>query len=200
MKRIVCVLSLTLALLASGIGVPKSHAQDFALKTNLLYDATATINLGAEIGLAPRWTLNIPVNYNAWSFPGYDHIYKHTYVQPEVRYWFCDRMAGHFVGLHLHGGVYNVGLFPNNIKIFWNDFAPLTQYRYQGHFAGAGVTYGYALPLNEFLNLEFELGVGYAYTKFDKFECAECGRQVASDRPLHYVGPTKLGINFVVVF
>ena len=43
-------------------------AQDWAVKTNLLYDATATINLGAEIGLAPKWTLDLSANYNGWTF------------------------------------------------------------------------------------------------------------------------------------
>lgn len=47
-------------------------AQDIALKSNILYDASGTINLGAEVGLAPRWTLDVSGNYNgcpfAWSY------------------------------------------------------------------------------------------------------------------------------------
>lgn len=43
-------------------------AQDWAVKTNLLYDVTATINLGAEIGLAPKWTLDLSANCNGWTF------------------------------------------------------------------------------------------------------------------------------------
>ena len=34
-------------------------AQDIALKSNILYDASGTINLGAEVGLAPKWTLDM---------------------------------------------------------------------------------------------------------------------------------------------
>ena len=33
------------------------YAQTVAIKTNLLYDATTTLNLGAEFGLAHKWTL-----------------------------------------------------------------------------------------------------------------------------------------------
>ena len=200
MRRIIYVFSLVLGLLVSGALSHRANAQGFALKTNMLYDASATINLGVEIGLAPRWSLDIPVNYNAWSFPGRDYIYKHAFVQPEVRYWFCDRLAGHFIGLHGHGGAYNVGLIPNQVKLFWNDFSQLTSYRYQGYFAGAGLAYGYAWALSEHLNLEFELGVGYAYTEYDKFECKECGRKLEEKVPAHYVGPTKAAVNFVVVF
>lgn len=39
-----------------------SGAQDIALKTNLLYDATATVNLGAELGIAPKWSFDLSGN------------------------------------------------------------------------------------------------------------------------------------------
>ena len=39
-----------------------ARAQDTAVKTNLLYDATATVNLGLEVGLAPKWTLDLSGN------------------------------------------------------------------------------------------------------------------------------------------
>ena len=198
MKRIrLIILLLPLIFCLNG---REAKSQDFALKTNLLYDATATINAGIEFGLAPRWTMNIPVNFNAWSFPKQDYIYKLAFVQPEVRYWFCDRMAGHFIGIHAHGGAYNFGNLPNQQKFLWNDFSGLTDTRYQGYFVGGGLAYGYAWAVSEHLNLEFELGFGYAYTKYDRFECEECGRRIEDQVPAHYVGPTKLGINFVYVF
>lgn len=45
----------------------ESKAQKVALKSNLLYDATTTMNLGLEFGLARKWTLDVPVNYNPGS-------------------------------------------------------------------------------------------------------------------------------------
>jgi len=30
-------------------------------------------------------------------------------VQPELRYWLCEKFNGHFFGVHLHGGIFNVG-------------------------------------------------------------------------------------------
>ena len=44
----------------------RGKAQKVALKSNLLYDATTTMNLGLEFGLARKWTLDVPVNYNPW--------------------------------------------------------------------------------------------------------------------------------------
>lgn len=43
-------------------------AQDWAVKTNLLYDATATINLGVEKGLSSKWTIDLSANFNGWTF------------------------------------------------------------------------------------------------------------------------------------
>lgn len=49
-----------------GCAISEGYAQKVALKSNLLYDATTTMNLGLEIGLVRKWTLDIPVNYNPW--------------------------------------------------------------------------------------------------------------------------------------
>ena len=37
-------------------GMTNVYGQKFAVKSNLLYDATATINLGVEMGLSKHWT------------------------------------------------------------------------------------------------------------------------------------------------
>lgn len=42
-------------------------AQDVAVKTNLLYWATTTPNLGMEIGLGKQTTLDIVGGYNPWT-------------------------------------------------------------------------------------------------------------------------------------
>ena len=46
----------------------EAGAQNVALKTNLPYAAAASANLGLEVGLAPRWTLDISGNYMPWKF------------------------------------------------------------------------------------------------------------------------------------
>ena len=88
-------LALLIAFLA--FGVAASNAQNVAIKTNLLHDATQSINLGIEVGVSQRWTIDIAGNYNSWS-KNSSVKWKHIYIQPEARYWFCDRFAGHFLG------------------------------------------------------------------------------------------------------
>lgn len=173
--------------------------QDVAIKTNLLYDAMLNVNGGIEIGLAPRWTLDVTADLNAWDL-SHNRRWKHLMLQPEARYWFCDRFAGHFVGIHAHGGVFNAGGLSNSISFLGTDFSKLSDNRYQGWFAGAGVAYGYAWILGEHWNLEAEIGVGYAYTRYDRFRCAGCGKKTDTGKSHHYVGPTKAAVNLVYVF
>ena len=175
-----------------------ARGQNIALKTNLLYDATLTVNAGLEVGLAPRWSFDLSGNYNGWTVN--EHKWKHWLAQPEVRYWFCDHFAGHFVGLHVLGGEYNAGNIKNSLNFLGTDFSKLTDYRYQGWMVGAGIAYGYSFILNKHWDLELELGLGYVYSRYDTFECAGCGRKVEENQPHHYVGPTKAAVNLVYEF
>ncbi len=176
-----------------------ASAQDIALKTNLLYDATATINLGAEVGLAPRWTLDVSGNFNGWSFKE-GKQWKHIMVQPEARYWFCDRFAGHFVALHAMGGIYSLANIKNNIIFLNNDYSGLSDHRYEGWFAGAGIGYGYNWVLGWHWNLEAELGVGYIFSVYDRYRCVGCGKRESENNPAHYYGPTKAAVSLIYIF
>lgn len=173
-------------------------AQDVAIKTNLLYDATATVNLGVEVGLAPKWTLDISGNLNAWDI-NENAKWRHILAQPEARYWFCDRFSRHFIGFHAIGSIYNVGGIKNNISFLGTDFSKLSEERYQGYGIGAGVAYGYAFILGKHWNLELEVGVGYTYLNYDRYQCTGCGRKVGSGDH-HYVGLTKATVNLVYLF
>ena len=173
------------------------RGQNVAVKTNLLGDALLSPNLGLEIGLSPRWTLDVSGQINLWTVN--ERKWKHWLVQPEARYWFCDAFAKHFLGFHAIGGRYNVGNIPNSISFFGTDFSKVGDWRYEGWAVGAGIAYGYAFALGHHWNLELELGVGYAYTKFDRFQCDECSRKTGSGDH-HYVGPTKAAVHLVYLF
>ena len=191
-----CKLSLLLMLL--GMMALPGLAQKAALKTNLLYDATATANLGVEVKLAPKWTLDINGNLNAWTIR--DHKWKHWMAQPEFRYWFCQAMSGHFLGIHVHGGQYNFGNLDMPFSFLGSNYRNLKDNRYQGWFAGAGIGYGYSWILGKHWNLEAELGIGWAYTRYDRYECKDCGKKLESNKPHNYLGPTKAAINLIYVF
>ena len=136
-------------------GMTNVYGQKFAVKSNLLYDATATINLGVEMGLSKKWTLDLSGNYNGWKF-GDDMRWKHWMVQPEARYWLCEKFNGHFLGVHAHYADYNVG----GIKFLSKN---MENYRYQGNLYGAGLSYGYQWLLSNRWSMEAVIGIGWAH-------------------------------------
>lgn len=194
MKKLIFILTLAFSIAPHTIS-----SQTIGVKTNLLFDAFANASAGIEIGLAPRWTFDLSGSLNAWNM-SHGRKWKHWALQPEARYWFCDRFGGHFVGVHAHGGQFNIGGLDNSISFLGTDFSLLSDHRYQGWFVGAGVSYGYAWILGRHWNLEGEIGVGYAYSRYDEFKCAGCGKKTDEDKSHHYIGPTKAAINLVYVF
>ncbi|MDE6017323.1 MAG: DUF3575 domain-containing protein [Muribaculaceae bacterium] len=184
------------------VGFPGSakSGQNVALKTNLLYDATATANLGLEFGLGRKWSLDISGDLNVWSFSD-GKRWKHWLAQPELRYWFCGNMGGHFLALHALGGQYNVGKVNLDFLGFLGDnFKDFKTLRHQGWYAGGGIGYGYCWMLGKHWNMELEIAVGYIHTEYDLFECADCGRKIESGLTHNYIGPTKLAFNIGYVF
>lgn len=178
-------------------GLP-ARAQELGIKTNLLYDATMTVNLGAELKVAPRWSIDVSGNLNAWTL-SHSRRWKHWMVQPEVRYWLCDATSGHFFAAHALGGQFNVGHLGFARDFLGYNFGNLKDHRYQGWYGGAGLGYGYSWILGEHWNLEAEIGVGWIYTHYDVFECEGCGRRIGKGHK-NMVMPTKAAINLVYVF
>lgn len=165
----------------------------FNLKTNLLYDATATFNLGAEFRLNDRWSLELPFNYNPFTFSN-DRKWKHFLVQPELRWWTEETFKKHFFGLHTHYGIYNVAALPSG------PFSKnMRDNRYEGSLIGAGVSYGYRWDFSHNWGMEATIGVGYAYLDQNKYPCIKCGQELGS-RNRHYVGPTKVGLSLIYTF
>ena len=175
-----------------------ASAQQVDVKTNLLYDATASINLGVEVQLAPKWSLDVSGDFNNWDISG--QKWKHWFVQPEARYWFCSALAGHFVAVHGIGGRFNIGNLKHASDILGTNFSYLKDHRAQGYGLGAGLAYGYSWILAKHWNLEAEIGLGWIWTKFDTYECANCGRKLEDGVTHNYFGPTKAAINLVYVF
>ncbi len=174
-------------------------AQEFAVKTNLLYDALLTVNAGAEVRLMPKWTLDLSGNFNAWTVNG--RRWRHWLVQPEIRYWFCQEWQGHFVAAHTLGGQYNIGNmdFPN-FNLLGNKLGDFKHHRYEGWYVGVGIAYGYSWILSRHWNIEAEIGVGWVYSRATAYPCTECGTPEYDKRPVHYVGPTKAAVSLVYTF
>ena len=181
--------ALMLTYTISTYGQDKSHYMPkFAIKTNALYWATTTANLGFEVGLSKKLTLDVSGNYNPWKFSDHKQI-KHWLGQPGLLYWLGAVEYGHFFGLHAHYAEANV----SNLNILG-----LGHERYQGNIYGAGISYGYQWILNKHWSMEAEIGVGYARIDYDKYNCGKCGSKLDSGHK-NYIGPTKVALNIIYV-
>lgn len=173
-----------------------------AVKTNLLYDATTTPNIGVEVGLGKRHTAQLFYGLNPWTFGG-DSKAKHWLLMPEYRWWTCTTFNGWFFGVHAMGGEFNAGKvnLPVPGAFFKGDNLRqgVKDYRYEGRYLGGGLTAGYQWILNKHWNLEAELGVGYDHIWYDKYPCAECGTRLEKAET-NYVGLTKLGLSILYIF
>lgn len=175
----------------------------YAVKLNLLHGgALLTPNLGVEFGLGQKTSLDIYAAYNPWNLDKDDKIKPnadldevdnkkmvHTIIQPEFRYWLCERFNGHFFGVHAMYANYNVNGH-NFMSVFDKD------YRYEGYALGGGISYGYHLMLGEKWGLEFTVGAGIARMKYDRYGCELCDDRLDS-KTKTYFGPTKAGISLV---
>lgn len=164
----------------------KSCLPTVALKTNALYWATLTTNLGVEVGLSPKLTLDLSGGGNPWKFSDNRQL-KLWYVQPELRYWFCERFNGSFIAFEGHYGKANV----SNIDIFG-----LGHDRYDGKGYGGGLTYGYQWMIGNRWNMEAEVGVGYARLDYDKYEHGKDGAKIGHNSK-NYWGPTRAALSFI---
>lgn len=161
----------------------KVDAQNVALKTNGLYWLATTPNLGIEAALSPKVTMELTGAYNPWTFKNNKKL-RFWLIQPEAKYWFCEKFEGHFIGLHAHSAQF---------------YSTLSNKRRDGYMAGGGISYGYDWLLSPHLNLEFELGLGYARFWYKESDCIPCIKSFERKHK-NYIGPTKLALSVVYFF
>ena len=186
-------------------------AQTAAVKTTLIGWATTYLNIGAELGVGRKSTVQVLGTLNPWDFSDLKR-YHFWNVMPEYRYWFCEKFNGHFVGIHALGGEYNM----RNVKFppigsasgfpdltneangpVTNSVGEIKARHVEGWYVGAGLTYGYQWMLNKRWNLEAEVGDGYAYSPLTLY--GRCNT-IIEEKTIHYFGLTKVGLSIMYMF
>lgn len=159
-------------------------ARYHALKTNVAFDAIGVLNLAYEVQLHRKMTLDLPVMWSLWDAQR-EHALRIIALQPELRWWTGSKVGrGHFLGLHAHAAWFNFK---------WED----NRYQDVGRpLLGAGLSYGYKLPLGQHWGAEFNVGVGYANLKYNTYYNIENGALI-NTRIRHYWGLTRLGLSLV---
>ena len=168
-----------------------------AVKTNMLYDAIAVPNIGAEFYAGRNWSVGANWMY-AWWKTDRKHWYWRAYGgELNVRKWFGKRaqekpLQGHHLGVYGQlltydfetGGRGYIGGKPGGSlwdKANW----------------GAGVEYGYSLPVGRRLNLDFTVGAGYLGGEYWEYISLEDCYVWQATKRLRWFGPTKAEVSLV---
>lgn len=170
----------------------------WSIKNNLLYDATLTPNIGLELRIGPRSTVQAFYGINPWKFSD-TKKWRHWSLMPEYRYWLNKEKApyllGWFTGIHALGGEFNVC----GVEMPFGMMKWLKDNRYEGWFVGGGLTLGHAWRLGDRWRLEAAVGVGYIRFRYDRYKNEWCGDFIHRGT-YDYVGPTKLALNIAYTF
>lgn len=176
----------------AALAAPAADAQT-ALSTNIAEWATTTANAGIEHGFGKKYSVMVDGIINPWNFSRQRHFHLWM-ARGELRQWLCEPMNGHFFGVHLLGGQYNI----KNIDLPFGMLPKTLDGRhYEGWYVGAGVTYGYQWILSRHWNAEAALGIGYAYSPYKLY--GRCAKVLENDHR-DYVGPTKISLSIAYVF
>ncbi|WP_462354193.1 DUF3575 domain-containing protein [Alistipes timonensis] len=163
-----------------------------AVATNLLYDACLIPNLGIELPFAAHWSVG--ANWmHGWKERHAARRRLYAYGgELHLRRWFGRRaqerpLAGHHFGAY--GQLLRYNIRTSNRGYLSDRWS-----------CGAGVEYGYGLPLGGCLRLDMSIGVGYLTGICREYERQDgCDVWQATGRR-HWFGPTKAEIALVWVF
>ena|SRR3712207_3280858 len=172
-----------------------SAQQTFAVKNNLVYDATLTPNLGLEFKVDSLWTVGLNAGYRPW--PTDDNVtrkWRHLLVAPEVRRWKRAAFHGRFWGANVIYSHYNVA----NLKFPLGLYPSVRHQRKQGDLIALGLFYGHSWRLSSHWNVEAFAGAAVGHTWYKTHECRRCGMQI-EDTHKWFAMP-QLGLNVVYRF
>ncbi|MDR1918640.1 MAG: DUF3575 domain-containing protein [Tannerellaceae bacterium] len=169
-------------------------SQRIAVKSNLLYDATGTVNIGGEYAINKTMSVSLSANYNGWTLQA-PYSWQHLLIQPEGRYWLRETFNEHYFGVHALYATFDV----QRMSLPFFGFTRRNLYT-DGMAYGGGISYGYHLYLTPKLNVEFSLGVGYLQLKYYKIDYRQAQEKNETNHLMRsYVGPTQIGISIVYI-
>lgn len=160
------------------------------LKTNMLYDIAAVPNIGVEIPIGEHWSVGADWMYAWWKNNARHRFWRVYGGDIEVRRWFPPRrktekfLCGHHVGLYGQMLTYDFewgGKGQLGNKWSW----------------GAGLSYGYSLPVAKQLNIDFTIGAGYLQGKYMVYHPEDECYVWDSTHIRRWFGPTKAEISLV---
>jgi len=168
-----------------------------ALKTNMLFDALLVPNISLEFYLGRKFSLAADWMYAWWNSRPAHWFWRIYGGDIVVRKWFGRRaeekpLTGHHVGIYGQivtydfetGGRGQIGGRPGGTLFDKCNY-------------GAGVEYGYALPIARRLNIDFVVGVGYLGGKYYEYLPIDDCNVWQQTKNRRYFGPTRAEVSLV---
>lgn len=157
------------------------QAQRLAVRTNVPEWGVLSPNLGLEFALNNR--LSLECTGALCPFRLKDDLYfKHARAQTELKYWFDNILAHHYIGVMGFYSSFDLGF---RKKGFYGDAYAM------------GVTYGYDWVLSRRWNLEFSAGLGAIRYRIVRYTpSAPHGKP---DESGWKAAPVKLAVSFVYI-
>lgn len=168
-----------------------------SVSTNMLLDAVAIPNIGAEFYLGRNWSLGAEWMYAWWRDDSRHRFWRIYGGDLTLRRWF-GRAAGAKPLTGHHVGVY-AGIF--TFAFEWGKTGYLGGR--PGHnlwdrsMLNLGLEYGYSLPVSRRLNIDFTIGAGYISGIVEKYTPSNGHYYWESTSRRTWIGPTKAEISLV---
>ncbi len=159
------------------------YAQRVSVKTNGIYWAMLSPNIGTEFRLSRCVTLNIDMMGTPVKFG--DTKILTANIAPEVRYWFSGRpQTRWYVGGMVLGSIYEMSLGSKN---------------HSGDAIGLGATFGYSFPLSKRWTLETAFGAGMLRCRDFKWNSGT-EKPKTPNNSKFLPAPLKAGVTIVYTF
>ena len=166
-----------------------------ALRTNLLYDATLSPNLGVDVRVDSTWTVGLLAGMNAWDIDKEKNKqWRHMLCSFRARKYVNDSVfhKGYFEADAIYSH-FNVG----NVKFPLGLYKTVRERRLQGDLLALGGKYGYSWILSRDWRIEAEAGVAIGYAWFKEYDCPHCGTYYGKDDRIFLL--PQLGVNIVYI-
>lgn len=178
MKKLLYVLMLALFTIGA-------KAQFYSASVNTPLLLSGTLNGEVSMTLNRNWSIHGDLSLNPWKVESFR--VQHIAFRPQVRWWSVESYRGGFVGFHLLGAGYHIGI------------PSMMSEKYEGVALGGGLDVGYAWALNTRWNIEVQGGGSYLWSSYYKSKCKTCALRTMAESK-GYLLPTKVALSLVYLF
>lgn len=172
-----------------------ARAPKVGLRTNLLYDAALVPNIGVQIAIGENWAVALDVQGAWWGGPNHSRSWRIYGAELGAAYYLSGektRLKGHHVGAYLQLYTYD---FKLGERGYLGGEPAMNIFRHPTF--GAGVEYGYTLPVSSLLAFDFSLGIGWSEGRCMEYERRDDHDVWLRTTDRTWIGPTRAAVSLV---